>query len=46
MLEGNDLIKSIYQAPDNPEFEIFYLKHGQATMFDFSGQPSKNNVVF
>lgn len=46
MLEENDLVKSIYQIPDNPEFEIFYLKHGHASMIDFSSQPLKNNVVF
>ncbi len=46
MLEMNDLVKSIYKTVDNPEFEIFYLKHGQATMFDIMGEPSKNDVVF
>ena len=35
MLAMNDLVKSIFKTPDNPEFEIFYLKHGQATMFDY-----------
>lgn len=36
-----DLVKSIYQTPDNPIFEIFYLAHGKAVMSDFSGQPPK-----
>jgi len=45
MLETNDLVKSIYKTPENTEFEIFYLKHGQATMFDISGQ-LRNNLVF
>lgn len=36
-----DLVKSIYQTPDNPIFEIFYLGHGKAVMSDFSGQPPK-----
>lgn len=35
MLAVNNIVKSIYQTPDNLEFEIFYLKHGQAAMFDF-----------
>jgi len=35
MLEMNDLVKSRFKTPDNPEFEIFYLKHGLATMYDF-----------
>lgn len=42
MLEQNDWVKAIYQAPDNSEFEIFYLKYGQATMFGFSGELLKN----
>lgn len=35
MLATNNLVNSIYKTPDNPEFEIFYIKHGQAAMFDF-----------
>lgn len=46
MLEKNDSVRSIYKTPDNPEFEIFYLKHGQAAMFDFRGQPLKDTMVF
>ena len=32
-------VKSIYQTPDNPIFEIFYLEDAFATISDFSGNP-------
>ncbi len=41
IIDSNDLVKSIYQTPDNPAFEIFYLEKGKVIMFDFSGQPPK-----
>jgi uncharacterized pyridoxamine 5'-phosphate oxidase family protein len=41
IIESNNMVKSVYQTPDNPVFEIFYLEHGQAIMSDFSGQPPK-----
>lgn len=41
IIDSNELVRSIYQAPDNPTFEIFYLEHGNIIMFDFSGQPPK-----
>lgn len=37
--EQNALVKSIYQTPDNPAFEIFYLDQAIATIADFSGTP-------
>ena len=37
--EANPLVKSIYQTPDNPEFEVFYLDEAVATISDFSGNP-------
>ena len=46
MLEESDFLKSIYKAPVNPEFEIFYLKHGQAAMFDCHGQLLKDKIIF
>lgn len=46
MLEMNGLVKSIYKTADNPEFEIFYLKHGQATMFDFKKEEEVANRCF
>ena len=37
--EASALVKSIYQTPDNPDFEIFYLGDAVATIADFSGNP-------
>ncbi|MBN2029328.1 pyridoxamine 5'-phosphate oxidase family protein [bacterium] len=39
--ESNELVKSIYQTPDNPVFEIFYLDDATAVIADFSGEPPK-----
>lgn len=36
---SSPLVKSIYQTPDNPAFEIFYLEEAVATIADFSGNP-------
>jgi uncharacterized pyridoxamine 5'-phosphate oxidase family protein len=41
VLEANQMVKNIYQTPDNPIFAVFYLEHGTATMADFSGQPPR-----
>jgi uncharacterized pyridoxamine 5'-phosphate oxidase family protein len=41
IIEGNSLVKSIYQTPDNPIFKAFYIEHGSASIADFSGQPPK-----
>ncbi len=41
ILASSELVKSIYQKPDNPVFEIFYIAEGTAVMADFSGQPPK-----
>ena len=46
MLEKNDQLKSIYRTPANPEFEIFYLKHGTAAIFDCYGQLLKDKIIF
>ena len=37
--EASPLVKSIYQTPDNLEFEVFYLDEAVATISDFSGNP-------
>ncbi len=37
--EASPIVKSIYQTPDNPAFEIFYLDGAIATIADFSGHP-------
>ena len=39
ILEASPLVKSIYQTPDNHEFEIFYLDEATAVIADFSGHP-------
>ncbi|KJS16187.1 MAG: pyridoxamine 5'-phosphate oxidase [Peptococcaceae bacterium BRH_c4b] len=39
IINNNDLVRSIYQSADNPVFEVFYIEHGEAIIFDFSGQP-------
>lgn len=36
---ASPLVKSIYQTPDNPAFEIFSLDGAAATIADFSGNP-------
>ncbi len=41
IIEGNSLVKSIYQTAFNPNFEIFYLENIEASIFDFSGNPPK-----
>ncbi len=40
--EASPLVKSIYQAPDNPAFEVFYLESAVATIADFSGSPPES----
>ena len=39
ILEVSPLVKSIYNTPDNPIFEIFYLDEAVAVIADFSGNP-------
>lgn len=39
--EASPLVKSIYQTPDNPAFEVFYLEEAVATISDFSGNPPR-----
>lgn len=35
----NELVRSIYKTGDNPDFAVFYLAEGSATLSDFSGKP-------
>lgn len=42
IIDTNNLVRSIYQTPSNPVFEIFYLDNAEATIADFSGNPPKN----
>ncbi len=37
--DASPIVKSIYQTPDNPAFEIFHLDGAVATIADFSGNP-------
>jgi uncharacterized pyridoxamine 5'-phosphate oxidase family protein len=41
IVESSELVKSIYQTPDDPVFEIFYLEDAKAVIADFSGNPPK-----
>lgn len=41
VLEASPLVKSIYNCPDNPAFEVFYLTDAVATIADFSGNPPR-----
>jgi uncharacterized pyridoxamine 5'-phosphate oxidase family protein len=33
--------KVMYQSPDNPIFEVFYLKEPSATLYSFTTEPEK-----
>jgi uncharacterized pyridoxamine 5'-phosphate oxidase family protein len=37
----NELLKTIYQSPENPGFELFYLDGAKAVIADMSGKPPK-----
>lgn len=37
IFEISPLVKSIYKSPENPIFEVFYLKDAKAVIADFSG---------
>ena len=41
---SNELVKTLYQSGDNPEFEVFTIS-GDATIADFSGNPPKNYKI-
>jgi len=43
--ESNELVKSIYQTPNNPVFEIFYLADATAVIADFSGNPPRTVTI-
>lgn len=42
IITNNELVRSIYQTPDNPAFEVFYIDEATATIADFSGNPPKS----
>jgi uncharacterized pyridoxamine 5'-phosphate oxidase family protein len=35
------MLKDIYQTPENPDFKIFYLEHGNAAIDSFAPEPRK-----
>lgn len=39
---NNPIVKSQYDSPDNPIFEVFYLDNATAIIADFSGNPPKS----
>ncbi len=41
ILENEPMIRSIYGDADNPNFTLFYVEHGDAIVFDFSGKPAR-----
>jgi uncharacterized pyridoxamine 5'-phosphate oxidase family protein len=41
----NEMLKAIYQTPENPVFEIFYLDQARAVITDFSGNPPKEYAL-
>jgi len=41
ILDNEPMIRSIYGSADNPNFTLFYLEHGEAIVFDFSGNPPR-----
>ncbi len=45
IIEASPIVKSIYQTAENPDFEIFTIINGTATIADFSGQPPKTYSI-
>jgi uncharacterized pyridoxamine 5'-phosphate oxidase family protein len=41
ILDTNDLVRSIYQTPENPVFEVFFIGHGTVKIADLSGKPAR-----
>ena len=40
VIDSNELVKTLYETPENPTFEVFTIS-GNATIADFSGEPPK-----
>jgi len=45
IIESNDLVKSVYQTAENPNFEIFYLGDAKAIIADFSSNAPLEYVL-
>jgi uncharacterized pyridoxamine 5'-phosphate oxidase family protein len=41
VLDTYDMIRGIYQTPENPVFEIFCIEHGSVKIADLSGKPAR-----
>lgn len=41
----NPIVKSQYETPDNPIFEVFYLADASAVIADFSGNPPREYML-
>lgn len=39
VIAHSELVRLIYKSADNPQFEVFYIGDGVATIQDFSGKP-------
>jgi len=39
VLDVDPQVKAIYKSADNPVFEVFCLRHGEAVLADLSGNP-------
>lgn len=41
VLDTFEMIRGIYQTPENPVFEIFFIEHGAVKIADLSGKPAR-----
>jgi uncharacterized pyridoxamine 5'-phosphate oxidase family protein len=41
VLDTYDMIRGIYQTPENPVFELFFIEHGTVKIADLSGKPAR-----
>lgn len=39
IIAENALVRGIYASAENPDFTAFSVNHGEAVLFDFSGDP-------
>lgn len=40
-IKGNERLQHLFGSADNPDFEIFFLTEGTATLHNFSGMPAQ-----
>ncbi|OPX62293.1 MULTISPECIES: pyridoxamine 5'-phosphate oxidase family protein [unclassified Methanoregula] len=41
ILDTFAMIRGIYQTPENPVFEVFFIEHGTVKIADLSGNPAR-----